>query len=146
MLEEWKAAGYLLQLRQVVNLADVAPTQRPRLSMIFVHHEAQCLPGTFQVATWQPLPRPSWVTNKCYFPVIPKPLLELCILTEDIMAKYLDPWYLNARTCPTKFRLCSLLGKAQCFMAMYNRQHELPEDLLASKGLLGSLLQTEAGR
>ena len=145
VLDEWKRAGYVLKFRQVVNLADVAPTQRTRLLMIFVHHEAPCLPGNFQVADWMPLPRPSWVTNKCYFPQLPDEVIQPCILSEETMAKYLDPWYLppaNARTCPKKFRMCSLRGKAHCFMAMYHRQHELPEDLLSSKGLLGSLLQT----
>ena len=59
VLQEWKSAGYVLQFQQVINLADVAPTQRQRLLMIFVHQASTDLPKRFQIATWQPVSRPS---------------------------------------------------------------------------------------
>ena len=146
VMSAWSEAGYECVYREILDLAEVAPTHRTRLLMIFLHKEcARGSQGAFQIATWQKVLRPSLLTQKAHFPTLPCALLHPCQLDESTKAVYLDPWYFPEaarKRDPVTFRVCTLHGQSQCFMAMYHFGHTLPESLLESKGLMGSLLRT----
>ena len=149
VLAAWKDSGYQLVFQEVKNLSEVLPTHRPRLLMIFLHEQtARCNPATFQVASWQPVPRPVLCSSKCYFKAQPDALLNPCLLTDEVKSKYLDVWYLPP-SCnhldPFKFRVHQIHSRAPCFLAQYHYQHQLSDHLLETKGLLGGLLETPKG-
>ena len=145
----WHDAGFDCVYREVADLAEVAPTHRARLLMIFLRREfARATKGAFQVAAWHKLQRPNLLTHKAHFPMLPCALLTPCQLDESTEAMYLDPWFFPEaarKRDPITFRICALHGRSQCFMAMYHFGHTLPESLLEAKGLMGSLLRTLKG-
>ena len=149
IMQAWDSAGYDCVYKEVVDLAEVAPTHRTRLLLVFLHRQhAVGTKGAFQVVGWQKLNRPGFLAHKAYFPVLPEALVAPCKLDNATLEKYLDPWYFPpaaAKRDPTQYRVCALHGQAQCFMAAYHSQHTLPEFLLESKGLLGSILRDHKG-
>ncbi|CAE7237381.1 unnamed protein product [Symbiodinium sp. CCMP2592] len=147
VMQAWRAAGYECVFKESLQLADVLPTWRRRSMLIMVHAdlgpEAQ---KPLQVITWTKVSRPSLHGMRAYFPVLPEKLLQPCRMSEEMLSKYLDPWYLPPSMQPSpenmkRFRLCSPAQQCKTFMAAYHYQHELPEGLLSRKGLLCSLLQ-----
>ena len=150
VMEAWREAGYQLVSREMLQLAEVAPTWRRRLMLVFVHQETG--PGVDAAqgfVTWQAVPRPSLAIMRAYFPVLPGSLAQPCQLSAELLQTYLDPWYMppGQKTdvdSVRAFRLCNPHQRAKCFMAAYHRQHLLPEGLLTRGGLLCSLLTTGA--
>ena len=149
VLRAWADSGYQMVFQQVKNLNEVSPTHRPRLLMIFLHEStAHNSPAAFHIASWQPVPRPSLGSCKCYFKVLPDALHEPCKLSDRAREMYLDAWYMPP-SCnhldPYKFRVHKTQSRAPCFLAQYHYQHTLSEHLLETKGLLGGLLETPKG-
>ncbi|CAE7407308.1 unnamed protein product [Symbiodinium sp. CCMP2592] len=147
VMQAWRAAGYEFVFKESLQLADVLPTWRKRSMLILVHvdlgPEAQ---KPLQVITWTKVSRPSLHGMIAYFPVLPDKLLQPCRISEEVLSKYLDPWYLPPSLPPSpenmkRFRLCSPAQQCKTFMAAYHYQHELPEGTLSRKGLLCSLLR-----
>eukprot|EP00439_Symbiodinium_sp_Y106_P054822 s1792_g7.t1 len=147
VMQAWDDAGYVCIFREELQLAEVAPTWRKRLLMIFAHKQRvpeACHVLTFQ--PWVPHPRPSLSGMRAHFNILPADLLKSCEVGPDVLAKYLDPWFLppGVRTDPAsvqRFRLANPTQQARTFMAAYHRQHDLPVGMLERRGLLCSLLQ-----
>ncbi|CAE7245371.1 unnamed protein product [Symbiodinium necroappetens] len=147
IMSAWEASGYTCVYREEVQLAEVAPTWRKRCLMIFVHKVR--LPEATSVLTaqhWWPVGRPSLFGLRAYFKVLPADILRHCVIAEDVLQQYLDPWFLppgvpHCGEAARKFRLCTPSQQARTFMAAYHRQHLLPPGMLEKRGLLCSLLQ-----
>ena len=87
--------------------------------------------------------RPSLHGMRAYFPVLPDKLLQPCRMSEEILAKYLDPWYLPPNMPATmesakRFRLCHPAQQCKTFMAAYHYQHELNKNQHARRRHVGS--------
>ncbi|CAE7786699.1 unnamed protein product [Symbiodinium microadriaticum] len=68
VMEAWREAGYQLVSREMLQLAEVAPTWRRRLMLVFVHQETG--PGVDAAqgfVPWQAVPRPSLAIMRAFF-------------------------------------------------------------------------------
>ena len=144
--DAWNQLGYRQVWASGLDLLDFAPSSRPRFLMVLVRQD--CVPMPLARFPGPVLPkRPTLHSFKC-LPSIPEPLLAPCVLNESTMAVYMDPAYVPRRSerqaqLPHAYRCRGPEDRANCFMAMYHRQHCLPESLLRSKGILACLFQAD---
>ena len=111
--------------------------------MMMLKRADVCLkPHVFE---WPVLPRrPNLGSFDCIV-TAPHAVLEACSLGRELLAKYLDPWYLppsqhgSTGPSPQAYRLKTDTDRAPCFMAQYHYQHELPEAMLSRQGMFGCL-------
>ena len=147
VLQAWQRAGYKLAWRRSIQLSEVCPVSRLRLFLIFVH-ECTCPAAAEQAVdcVWRSLHYPSLEASRVIFRHMPQELLQPCLLSPQLRALYLDERFFpparggHSGTRPLNTRVRTPDEQAVCFLASYHAQHELPEDLLTSKGILCSLL------
>ena len=145
-----RSAGYICCWRAPLQLAEVCPASRKRYFLLFAREEAAARVD-FKAQVWQALGFPSMLKAQAYFPVLPQGLLQPCLLSHSVMELYMQPDLLprgpggRIPRSVQAVRIRSPDQQATCFMAQYHRQHLLPLEHLREKGLLGSLLRTEAG-
>ena len=146
VFQAWREAGYRKLYEETLQLAEVAPTRRPRCMYVFVHESvAPEQEAHFRRTMWQAVRRPTLGAMRAVFQDLPVQLSRTCELTAELLQVYLDPWYLPIGAGSTvdaarKYRLCTTNQQAKCFMACYHRQHELPQGMLTKGGILCSLL------
>ena len=140
-------AGYQYCFQKVINLADKAPTARPRWIAV-----AKRIYGDFNSKTFVPWnPSPDLTPDNC------KTILswdaettaELNI-TEEIRRIASDPKYafkkpdsLLPRHCILASRVFESHQKIPTFMAMYGRQHKMDPDRLSQFGFFGHYLKDD---
>ena len=143
-------AGFACVWKAPLELGEVGPATRKRFFLLFAD-PARLQFSNFTDSTWRALGFPSLVHAQAFFPHLPSPLLQPCVPTPEVLQLYLDPHLLprgpQGRKPPSvrAARIRSPTEQASCFLAAYHYQHELPQEHLLSKGLLGSLLETPAG-
>ena len=146
-------AGYQCAWKGLFQLSEVSSTFRLRFFMIWTlkGHEASQVPFIAQV--WQSLKSPSLARMDTVFHYLPEPLLAPCRLTAEVEAMYMNPQFMpQGRHGPrtpaaiASARIVHEHQQANCFMAQYHYQHQLPHSLLLRKGLMGCILQTPQGK
>ena len=146
-------AGYQCAWKGLFQLSEVSSTFRLRFFMIWTlkTHEVAQAPLVAQV--WRSLRSPSLAQMGTIFHYLPEPLLASCRLTADVEALYMDPQFLPpGRRGPrtpaaiASARIVHEHQQADCFMAQYHYQHQLPHALLLRKGLMGCILSTPQGK
>ena len=151
VLQAWRQQGYRLAWRRSLQLAEVCPTSRLRLFLVFVH-ETTCPHAAAEVVdcTWRSMNFPSLEASKVLFRQLPHDLLQPCLPSRELRDIYLDERFFPPARAnhvgPRRHnvRVRTANDQAGCFLASYHSQHELPVDLLESKGILCSLL-SDAG-
>eukprot|EP00438_Fugacium_kawagutii_P033816 Skav235825 [mRNA] locus=scaffold1931:61956:66332:- [translate_table: standard] len=150
----FKWAGYLLRDTFESDLGDVAPTSRKRWIGTFVRKDIEVYPAVHE-----------WF--KAYehdldnfgFALLDQPsqLLSECILDEELLNIYGDRrfmptnWSITQNANSDVIDMCSnrcvkTNGKFGVFMAMYGRQHSLPEEKLQKKKLFAELMPAGQGQ
>lgn len=137
-------AGYRILHEGIIDIRDRTPVRRPRWICFLERVEE---PHTH--VKWT-----SWTDTNGSTPLnwdVLQPSTDRQLakhaLSPEVLAKYLDPQLLPSsataaeRDNPRFFRLPSLNAKLPTFMSLYTRQHELPEQLLQDKGLMGHCVQ-----
>ena len=143
--EAWKLAGYEQVWADTTNLLDVLPTQRMRHMAVYVHHTAVGAHRQVQSMSWVSQKRQTLGSANALFH-LPAPILRSCLLAEEALVKYMDPWYVppprqagQRPQTPQQYRIKGERDVAGTFLAQYQSQHLLPERAIASKGILGCL-------
>ena len=143
VLEAWRAAGFVVEWRATLELADILPCHRSRHLIVFARR-SHVQPALRPDKSWGLLPKPTLATAHAVFD-LPWSVAKAHIPSPAVLAKYLNPdcmpqSALKAFSCPEAYRIRAPDQSAGCFLAQYSFAHELPGDLLASKGLFGSLV------
>ncbi|CAE7020860.1 unnamed protein product [Symbiodinium sp. KB8] len=146
VMKAWARANYEVKWQETLNLLDVLPCQRVRHICVFARQGA--LPEVaLTPVSWTMQRRVTLGHAHAVFD-LPGPLLRAAIPDEATLAKYLDPWYVPPSTragarqqTPAQYRVKTVDGHASTFLAMYQAQHTLPENMISSRGILGCLLQ-----
>ena len=142
----WTQAGYREAWSGILDMIDVAPSSRKRFLLVLVRCDLEDAPRL--QLEWPVLPRrPSLGAFDCILR-LPPGMHAACLLDEDMLAKYLDPWFLPSpqhnqhhKQSPRAFRFRGLADRASCFVAQYHFQHELSDRMLERAGLFGVLLE-----
>eukprot|EP00438_Fugacium_kawagutii_P005579 Skav228725 [mRNA] locus=scaffold1830:282844:287556:- [translate_table: standard] len=135
--------GFRVLFQTVADVHERLPTRRPRWICILEH---MSIPRThtFRWESWLP----AFHNPVTWGAVIPPDhkLLTPFWLSKALSKIYLDPELFppavrhQAKKNPLKQRAPPVDHKPMTFMAAYGHQHELPESLIRSKGLLGPLV------
>ena len=140
--QAWQDSGYQEVWSSVFDLVEACPGSRRRYMMMLKRADVYLKPHVFE---WPVLPRrPNLGSFDCIV-TAPHAVLEACSLGRELLAKYLDPWYLppsqhgSTGPSPQAYRLKTDTDRAPCFMAQYHYQHELPEAMLSRQGMFGCL-------
>ena len=147
-------AGFELVHHETNDLKDIAPTARARWVSIWVRKDLA--PRMIGVqATWFKAREHSISSFGIDKLEIPNDILETFMLTEELQTIYGDKRYLPENMRPTGkmdphadlvLRRCvKPHGRFATFVASYGSQHELPNDLLESKGLFAQLIEGNEG-
>ena len=151
VLSAWRQEGYAMICRGTVNLHDVLPSSRSRFLTVLAHVSVPEAPGLAQFV-W-PERCVSTIDQSHAIFDLPPQLFAASVLDADTLQVYLDPQFMpgkfrnHPRAGPAQHRLITGSQVATCFMAQYGFSHKLPLDLLAGKGLYGSvLLQGQTAR
>ena len=145
VLSAWQSAGYVIMWRATLELSDLLPCTRNRhLLVMALRKHYHCQPALEHVTTWG-TKIPTSLSGASALFDMPWEMLKVHIPPAHVLDKYLHPAYVpvshrNAQISPKEYRLKSPNQKAGCFLAQYGYAHLLPDDLLASKGLFGSLV------
>ena len=138
----WQDAGFRECWSGVLDLVEACPSSRRRFLMMLKRTDVKLKPFSFE---WPILPRrPTLGSFDCIVQA-PHEVLEACSLGQELLAKYMDAWYLppsrtgHSGPSPAAYRLKGEADRAPCFMAQYHYQHELPESMLSRQGLFGCL-------
>lgn len=142
-------AGFQYCFQKMVNLADKAPTSRPRWLAV-----ARRIHGDFQLKSFAPwLPTPDLTPEKCGTVLgWDEDTMSELVITEHIRDIASDPKYALRKPdssvpliCQQKqlfeSRLCKPHQKTPTFMALYGKQHELDAERLCQFGFFGHYLQ-----
>ena len=140
----WVDAGYQEHWSKTLDLLEVAPVARRRFLMVLVRTGIQ-VPSLSD--DWPVLPyRPTLGSFDCLLH-LPPALQQACVLSEETMQIYMDPWYMppsrhpaGRPQNPAGYRLRGPSDRAPTFLAQYHYQHELSPNVLERAGLYGSLL------
>ena len=146
--EAWERAGYVRRWYNTLDLQDFLPVSRARYLAVLQHR--RCESSLLQIPgeAWTCTKRMNLAEADAILPH-PQPLHKSLILSQDLLDKYLDPCLIPSSRSrgrsqhPASFRIRQSDGVATCFMARYGSQHLLPQELLASKGLMGCLFSDE---
>ena len=150
VLEAWTSQGYRLAWRRSLQLSEICPTSTLRLFLVFVH--SRTCPRAAEQAVdcvWRSQNFPSMESCHAIFRQMPQELLQPCLLPPELRSIYLDERFFppsrnsSVGPRPISTRVRTAADQAVCFLASYHTQHELPQDLLAAKGILCSILQDQ---
>ena len=146
VFEAWALVGYEILWQATVDLLDVLPSSRPRTLIVFRHKSCRG-PPALTGHHWACTKRHNLATAQVLFD-LPDSLLQPLILSEELVSTYMDPWFMPpsrvgqvSQSRVEAFRIRTAATTAGCFMAQYQFQHELPQNQLSSRGLLGFLLR-----
>ena len=140
----WTEAGYHEQWSSTVDLLEVAPVARKRFLLVLTRKEVQ---PPLLTAEWPVLPYRPTLGSFDVLLQLPKDLEKDCLLSEETLAVYMDPWFMPPSRHPQGrpqepqgYRLRGLADRAPTFLAQYHFQHELSHQTLERAGLYGALL------
>ncbi|CAE7364605.1 ngoBIM, partial [Symbiodinium sp. CCMP2592] len=145
VMQAWSRAGYRIAWQASLNLLDVLPGQRVRFLLVLLHstHTGNKL---LNMGAWTTGRRINLGQAKAIF-ALPPPLRQANTPSAEVLAVYMDPWYVPAPRSPhlrpqspSKFRLRSACDSAGVFVAQYQFQHELAPAQM-EKGILACLLR-----
>ena len=143
ILNAWKEVGYVVTWRATLELADIMPCNRNRhlLVMSLKPSGSTIVPLT---RTWG-CKRTTDLNHVQAVLDLPWDYMSMHIPPAPVLQKYLDPAYMPKvqGAVPDdlfSYRVRAGSHTAGCFLAQYGHAHLLPHDLLASKGLFGSLV------
>ena len=147
VLSAWEDVGYSIAWQATIDLLDVLPSSRHRTLLVFRHRTCRG-PPALSGHNWASTRRHNLATAQVLFD-LPHTLLQPLILSDELAATYLDPWFMPpsprggqvSQGRIEAFRIRTAATVAGCFMAQYQFQHELPPNQLSSKGLLGFVLR-----
>eukprot|EP00438_Fugacium_kawagutii_P035058 Skav236665 [mRNA] locus=scaffold338:169296:173474:+ [translate_table: standard] len=137
-------AGYRLVHSEQINASDRLPVKRARWIAILQRYEDTPAEHTWN--TWQGGNNSNAMNWDVLVPTERSRLTSLEIPL-DTQNMYYDAEYLpkglttEERADPKSYRLPRLTKKLPTFLSMYTRQHELPENLLKERGLLGHFIK-----
>ena len=140
-------AGFIRVWHEVVDLGDFLPSFRRRYLAAWVRRDLATEVPSFRDL---PLPlRPSLQGSRCVVE-LPLALKAPCLLAPETLSLYQDPMLLPPpvrlrQQTAAAYRVRQGSQSFSTIMASYHYQHELPETLLRSKGLLGALFADAAG-
>ena len=144
VLEAWLAQGYRVACQGTVDLLDLLPYSRNRFLLILVHKDVPLDAGP-EFFKW-PCSRKSCLQSESAIFDLPPDIHRLACLSKELLQVYLNPNSFPGRrqldSCE-KVAAHRIVGPSGCvstFLAQYGYAHELPSELLAAKGLYGSLL------
>ena len=149
VMTAWRSAGYVQVWSSVLDLLDLLPASRRRFLAVLVHKESGLPLLPLAGENWLRCNIPTLARADAIFP-LPAQLRSSLTLPQSVLQQYLDPALLPGSvarrhgSAPTQYRVRTPAGTATCFMARYTSQHDLPLELLQTRGLMGCLLNDGA--
>ena len=146
----WALSGYSILWQETLDAIAVLPAARKRHIMV-MRHQACAQGFALPKIDWQFCRPPTLRSSQVLVDLPPSTEADL-VPTDQVWEQYIDPWLLPQRhvrvggastqATAIQYRVREGHQTASCFAAQYRHQHELPQEFLERRGLLGQFIRT----